>query len=406
MKNRINIETWFNTKDIKRYYFPGKIIEGKGSFEKAFEFLTDNNFAIIIIDSYFKNDKKIKKIFYQKNLLVKFIDGAPISQDIIDFYKKIPQTPDIVFCLGGGSVSDFGKALLAKITFGEFDSIGLHGKVPLEKSKKPLFISVPTTAASGAESSRYFVTYDKNDHHKVFGKNWNLVADWIFLDPYFLKSVSNQSLVSGAFDIFVHLFETLICKNESSITGEMISLECIPETMLAIHKAILNEERSDEVHSILLHCATFGGIAISNVRTGNIHEAAGALLEISDLNHPETLFVFFRSVIEQYSKSIKTKEKKLIDRFNMYEDLKNINSLFDLVFWWEQMFTRVNLDIKIKSLVSSIKLNPSEIKKHLFDRVWADKVWNLKEGPINSDEKSIMNIIIKSLAKYRSDFLN
>ena len=36
----------------------------------------------------------------------------------------------------------------------------------------------------------------------------------------------------------------------------------------------------------LQYAASLGGIAISNVRTGNIHEAAGALLEHSALTHP------------------------------------------------------------------------------------------------------------------------
>jgi alcohol dehydrogenase class IV len=401
----MQIETWFNTEEIKRFYFPGRIFVGPGVFLRAITLCSDHGGPVVVVADQVVHDmpfvSEALSALSGKIAGTFLVRGAPIAQEVKDFVRTLHEPPAVILVIGGGSATDFAKAVVAMFLFGTIDAVGLRGNTPRSNAgSKPVLVSVPTTAGSGAEASRYYVTYDRVDHHKVFGKSWQLVADWIMLDPVFLKSMPDGILVSCAFDAFVHLFETLICRHERSRIGEMFSLYGIGHIMDALSKAIYGGERSDEVYATLMEIATLGGVAISNVRTGNIHEAAGALLELTDLSHAETLFVFFRDAIEQYLEAIRDREKQLISHLRLVPAFADFASLEDVIRWWEAIFAKVSLDSRIQD--SIVKLQPSlaTVRDHVFQRIYSDKVWVTKESPLTLDEPAIRVLIDRSLARF------
>ena len=231
----MNIETWFNTEDIKRFYFPGRIFVGAGVLAHAVNLCRDIDGHVALVADKLVYDmpfvQQALAALNGKTVKTVLVQGAPVAQDVDAFVQTLGSQPAVVLVIGGGSATDFAKAVVASIYFGAIDGVGLHGNVARPRShSKPLLVSVPTTAGSGAEASRYYVTYDRNDHHKVFGKSWQLVADWIMLDPVFLRSMPEDILVSCAFDVFVHLFESFVCRYEKSWMGEMFSVPRYYET--------------------------------------------------------------------------------------------------------------------------------------------------------------------------------
>ena len=102
--------------------------------------------------------------------------------------------------VGGGSAIDAAKAVMAGALYGTYDGVGmgeLRGLEVLPGRPAPLLLCVPTTAGTGAEVSRYYVTYDCATRAKVHGKSWRLLADWVLLDPFVLRD-SPRSCWSGA----------------------------------------------------------------------------------------------------------------------------------------------------------------------------------------------------------------
>jgi alcohol dehydrogenase class IV len=321
----------------------------------------------------------------------------------MSFIGQIGNTPQVVISIGGGSAADFAKSIILHELFGSLDGVGVGQKLGAVKrsgSIRPIYVAIPTTAGSGAESSRYYVTYDKVTHAKVYGKTWEIVADWIFLDPLFLASMPVNALVGCAFDAFVHLFETLVAKHERSMFGEMFSLNGIPKIMNAIHLAVIENQRSDNVHEELLYGASLAGVAISNVRTGSIHEAAGALLELTTLSHAETLFVFFRTAIEQYLTEISDVEHSLIAQLKLLPAFASFSTMQDVISWWEMIFRQVRLDVKIKEAVSKVEPTLASAREHIFNRVYSDKVWIGKESPVVLSEKDIWYLVDGSLYRF------
>lgn len=400
----MQIEKWFNTETIKRFYFPGKIFIGRGVFEHALAICRDIEGAVVIV---------VDKAFAEKPFVItaletlkskisgmQVIAGAPIAQDVLEFVKTLNARPAAILAIGGGSVTDFSKAIASHFMYGSIDAVGLKGQTPNVLAPKPLLVSVPTTAGSGAEASRYYVTYDRHDHHKIFGKSWNLVADWIMLDPIFLEQMPEDILVACAFDAFVHLFETLICQHERSLLGDMFSLNGIAQIMGALDRAIYHGERNDKVHERLMQSATIGGVAISNVRTGNMHEAAGALLELTNLSHPETLYVFFRDVVEQYKHAITEREQLLLAHLRLIPHFEELDTIDDIIGWWETIFHKVGLDKKVRDRVKTCAYPTEQVREHVFKRVFADKVWINKESPVVLDEMAIKQVIDRSFQRF------
>jgi alcohol dehydrogenase class IV len=401
----MQIETWFNTEDIKRFYFPGRIFVGSGVFRRAVTLCANvDGLVAVVADQTIHDMPFVREGLSElstKTAGTLLVRGAPIAQEVEKFVQALDGPPAVVLAIGGGSATDFAKAVVASFLFGAIDGVGLRGNVArVVAGTKPVLVSVPTTAGSGAEASRYYVTYDKLDHHKVFGKSWNLVADWIMLDPVFLQSMPDGILVSCAFDAFVHLFETFICGRERSRMGEMFSLYGIGQVMEALNRATYCGERSDEVHAALMETATLGGVAISNVRTGNIHEAAGALLELTDLSHPETLFVFFRDAVEQYLEFIRDRERQLVSHLRLVPAFSGFTSMEDVIRWWETIFARVGLDSRIRNSIVGLTPSLDKVRNHIFQRIYSDKVWITKESPLALDEPAIRLFIDRSLARF------
>lgn len=402
----MNIETFFNDDIVKRFYFPGKIFIGSGISNKAIKLISEYDSVAIVVDCVFSDSEilsEIKKTLSNKKCHIWVIDGAPFTQDVVSFIEQIGSVPQAVVSIGGGSATDFAKSIILYELFGSIDGVGVGPKLNAAKrygSIRPVYIAIPTTAGSGAESSRYYVTYDKITHGKVYGKTWEIVADWIFLDPLFLNSMPATTIVGCAFDAFVHLFETLIAKHEASMFGEMFSLNGIPKIMNAVHLVVTQNQRDASVHEQLLYASSLAGAAISNIRTGSIHEAAGALLELTTLSHGETLFVFFRTAIEQYLEEISDLEQKLIAQLRFLPAFATFRTIQDVISWWEMIFHKVQLDIKIKAAVCNIESSFPSAREYIFNRVYSDKVWIGKESPVVLSEKDVWYLVDHSLHRF------
>jgi alcohol dehydrogenase class IV len=309
------------------------------------------------------------------------VDKLPKYEDVekVALSNNLPKN---VVAIGGGSTIDFAKGVMAKRMFGEIENlgIGLNSGSQNALADKPNFIAVPSTVGSGAESSRYFVLYREKNKEKVHGKSWSLIADFVLIDPNILKSAPLTVIVSSAFDSFIHFFESAICSKESNHLTKVLSRT----SMLSIinNLELFLSERTDE--RLLMNLgilSSLSGIAISNSRTGNIHEAAGALIEHVDLSHGETLFIFFKKALGQYQLKI----RPFLDEFLLNT---NFVSFDEVVAFWEQCFIRAGLISKIMYELERLD-DKVGVMNSIIMRLAADKVWNEKESPIQVTQEMI-----------------
>jgi alcohol dehydrogenase class IV len=138
--------------------------------------------------------------------------------------------------------------------------------------------------------------------------------------------------------------------------------------------------------------ASIAGCAISNTRTGNVHEAAGALLERVNLSHGETLMVFARVAFEQYKNEV----SETLDRTLMGTQFSSFDQAMT---WWEDLFQKNGMTDKLAEEIQNIK-DIDEVRSHIFQRVASDKVWVNKESPKQYLDQDVYELIDLSLASF------
>ena len=402
----LNIETFFNTKDLKRFFFPGRIFWGKDCRHYLHELIEPGKTIALFVDAFFAKSDFIhdfQKRYAKQIVLIEKIEGLPKAEQVKRVIEQLGNPPNILVSVGGGSTMDAAKAVMASFLFGTFDGIGIgarRGIRFLDGIDKPTFICLPTTAGTGADSSRYYVVYDSKTHTKIYGRSWKLVADWILLDPYFIRNLTDRFLVNSAFDAFIHFFESYLCRYERSWCGEMLSLDCMTRIFLSLDRILQERERDDEHFLQLLYSATMAGVAISNIRTGLIHEAGGALLEHTSLSHSETLFVFFRETCELYIEHMEERVALLLRRFNTEYPKPGWTSLERIIQWWEEHFEQTGITDRIIQVMRQADAPMDEIKRWIYERVHSDRVWVEQEGPMPLDDNRIRAWIAASLGRF------
>lgn len=397
-------ESYFNSLDGKRFYSPAKIHWGKKAFSTVLELLRGAN-AVVFFDQYF--DKSVYITELQKALsdlsFFYSVSGSPSPEEIssvsVQFCSSTQQA-DVVLAIGGGSTIDFAKAFLARQMWGDIDGVGMgerRSESPIN-NRRQTFIAMPTTAGTGAECSRYYVTYSQVNRKKIHGKSWQLVADWVFLDPELAMNAPNQLKIESAFDAFVHLTESYLCMEEASWVNGAICRAALTELRSGLD-LILSGVHLENGMLQVMAASSIAGIAISNVRTGHIHEMAGAFLEGVSLNHPQSLWVFFKSGL-QLIESSEAGSNKLMEVSRSF----GATTWREVVEFWESAFSKCGTQAHIELVIRALEADALEnLRTAVIIRTVSDAVWATKECPVRLTRSAIDSVYRQSVAEFRNE---
>ncbi len=208
--------------------------------------------------------------------------GAEPSSDEIDRCAvAVDGVVDSIFAAGGGSTLDFAKALaLVKVSGGaiadyEFGSRSFNGALPLTL--------MPTTCGSGSEVTQYAVI-----NNSVSGRKFTLGDDCLrakraYVIPDLLQTLPVNQILATALDGFIHALEALLNEVRNPII-EPLGIEA----MRLIHRHLITivqgEYGIEQLEGVAL-ASLYGGICITNSRTGLIHTLSVAFSEFHKLSH-------------------------------------------------------------------------------------------------------------------------
>lgn len=402
-----DLDRWFNTADQKRFYLPSRVMAGVGMFGKALELIDHYDSVILVYDSFFENRSQLLQIkgrLGERLVGEAKVTGSPWVEDAEQLgLSKADAPPEAVLVLGGGSAADFAKAFISYMLFGRLEMGPLidHPKPEPEfAQRRPILISITTTAGSGAEASRYIAVYSKETRSKKIARSFTFLCDWVFLDPIFLRDCPLPVLLNCAFDVCVHYLETMVCRYESSTYSRGLSTQGIIVVMRVLDRILFKGKREDGDLSDLMIYATMAGGAISNVRTGHIHEAAGALLELSTLNHGETLFVFFRTFIEDYKEHLAPLLAPALLQLSAEGVLRQGAGVTEFLDFWDRCYEESGLTARISSLLQELPVTDAAFNDHIFNRAYEDKVWMEKEGPSRLSPEDLRGLMAAAFARF------
>ena len=109
-------EKFFNNYKKKRIFIPSKIFYGENLNNEIYECIKEKK-VIIIADNFFKNNSVFKKLKNKLNKYVVntfYISGPPKVENINKIFKKINGKYNTILSVGGGTITDFSKAIMAK----------------------------------------------------------------------------------------------------------------------------------------------------------------------------------------------------------------------------------------------------------------------------------------------------
>ena len=394
----LNINNFYNTADIKRFYFPGKIFMGVDSRNILFQLLGSESKVILVCDIFFSNDpftNEIIKKFPVDKLKFLIVGSEPDTRMVGEYISELKYFEyDVIIAIGGGSTIDTAKALLAYKIYNKYYKIGYGENRDLREisfGNKPVFAAMPTTAGTGSETSRYYLISDNETKEKTVSRSWSVVPEYVILDPYFLQNASKKLLALTAFDAFVHLWETFICKYERSEYGDMLSLTGMSKIIPGIHKIVNGLDIDLKLLMDLQFAACLGGIAIANVRTGLMHDAGEALSAQISLSHPETLVVFFREAFNLVKEAIEGTQNYLFEQATFVK--YGIKSIDDLINFWTDVFDYLNIT---RDLKNKLKCNFVSNEK-IVEKIYQDKVLIEKESPLKLSKEDLEYFVEKSI---------
>lgn len=385
-------ESFFNA-DTQRFFSPAKWFWGPSAVARGAELVSELERPLLVVDAALLAHPVTQSLMTAGNWSDKIIhSGITLTERCRELAPQLADAGAIV-TVGGGSAIDTVKTALAEWLYGDLDGVGMgprRGEAPIIGRKRPLLVCFPSTCGSGAEASRYYVSYRQADRAKVHGKSWALVADWIFGDPAFLRDAPRRLLVETAFDAFVHFWESYLCRHEAGLLSRALAVHGMETILQALPRALAGDCGA---LTPLIYAGTLGGVAISNVRTGHIHEAAGVLLEACELSHGATLFVFFDAALAQVS-PIVAADPTLTSLLERYCG-EGPDAVAPLGAWWKSCFDEVG---SLASITAELRHrdNP-QLRQAISSRVVADRVWCTKESPVALDAAAIERFVSGAL---------
>lgn len=245
--------------------------------------------AFIVTDAMVQEMGYVRKV--QEQLTVAGLESACFAEvepdPSLETVKRCAAqmaafAPDLVVALGGGSSLDAAKAAwflyerpdidLASVT--PFEHFGLRSRAR--------FVTIPTTAGSGAEVTAAAVITDTVDERKMEIASYELIADLTIVDPQFSASMPVQLTADTGIDVLTHAVEGYA----STFANDFSDALCLHAARMVFEylpRACANGAADPKAREKMANAATIGALGMSNSHIALAHalgHSAGTLLRL------------------------------------------------------------------------------------------------------------------------------
>jgi alcohol dehydrogenase len=323
--------------------------------------------------------------------------SPPVIDEAAAKFRK--KNIELVVGIGGGSVTDAGKAISAMIP--KEDSIknyleGVGNKT--HDGKKIPYIAIPTTSGTGSEATKNAVISEIGpEGFKKSLRHDNLIPNIALIDPELMISCPPSISAACGMDAFTQLLEAYVSPKGSPITDALAfsGMKYIDKNLLS---ACSSGASNIEVRTAVAYGSLMSGIALANAGLGIVHGLASAIGGLFDIPHgvicgtllAEATKLNINKLHEQDS-SGKESLKKHADIGSLLSEDKtektekideNCSKLINILDRWTQ-------ELKIERL-GKYGINIDDID------IIIEKT-GLKNNPIKLEKEDITNILINRL---------
>jgi alcohol dehydrogenase class IV len=223
------------------------------------------------------------------------VEANPPMANVDAALAQWRQAPaEAVLAVGGGSVIDAAKILVARLCSDlPVEEMLQRGDAALTRPA-PLFVAVPTTAGTGSESTVAALIKDAAGRKRVF-RSHRSQPRWIVLDPELTLGLPVHVTASTGFDVVMHALGAAGNRAVQPI-GQALAEQALARAVAWLPR-VLAEPRSLEARSEMLQASHAAGVAISLKGVDGIHGLCTPLESLASQPHGHVLSVIYEPVM-------------------------------------------------------------------------------------------------------------
>lgn len=279
---------------ISNYYNPVCIKWGSDSINSLAEVLDSRTKKVLLLtgkNSLAKSGKldQILKLLNKKEVhLFNDINSNPEIDELFSIKRSTDKFDyNIIVAIGGGSVLDVGKALIAFKNLNIEDELKMKEAV-INKSYTSTrintkLIAIPTTSGTGSELTQWATIWDKKDNKKYSVDDPRLYPERAIIDPILTLNLPLNLTISTALDALSHATEAYWSKK----SNEIVRIHALKSIRLIVSniKPLIENPNNIMLREKLSLGSMFAGLAFSNTRTTVCHSISYPLTAMFDIPH-------------------------------------------------------------------------------------------------------------------------
>ncbi|MGD2246240.1 MAG: iron-containing alcohol dehydrogenase [Candidatus Aminicenantes bacterium] len=287
---------------------------------------------------------------------------------------------DFVFCLGGGSVIDSGKAVSAGLFGDVWDFIEKRSEI----IRSLPVVAVSTTSGTGSHVTPYAVINNSDTCEKKTLRHKLLVPKLSLVDMNITENVPPYIIATTGFDVLCHAVEVYTLEDSDGASSEF-ALKAIELVGKHLYNSFSNKSREDKEG--MAYADIFAGIALALKKTHVAHAISHPITaRFPEINHGHALACVATKTLDMQFKRVEGEIKK---RFHEINFALGIDS---------------DLPSSLKKLIQNLKLDKPVRKMSAEDlqTLYEDTVgyrWSsVERSPCPMSKEDIKNIIFESFS--------
>ncbi|MFX1361334.1 MAG: iron-containing alcohol dehydrogenase [Promethearchaeota archaeon] len=379
------------------------IIFGPGVITQLFDIITKfgKNVLFVIGEKSLKKSGKWSEII--KNLEINSINYSYVSvsgepsptlvDSVVNQYRD--KKPDLVVGIGGGSVTDAGKAISAMMLKKDTIKNYLEG-VGTKKhdGKKIPFIAIPTTSGTGSEATKNAVISEiGSEGFKKSLRHDNLVPNYSVIDPELIISCPPSVTAACGMDAFTQLLEAYT-SNKSTPMTDSLAYSGMKYMKDAIIPAYTTGHSDMNVRSSMAYGSLMSGICLANAGLGIIHGLASPIGGFFEMPHGVicgTLLAESTRMNIEKLKELGASGKQALQKY------AHVGALFDI----NKCFNATKIDYYCSLLIKVLESWTSELNIDLLGKYGIQEddierivnITRLKNNPVSLTKEDIRKIL-------------
>ena len=296
--------------------------------------------------------------------------------------------------IGGGSVLDTGKVIAALLTNeGEiFEYLEVIGKGNKLVNPSVPYITIPTTAGTGAEVTRNAVLTSLEHKVKVSMRSPFMLPFCAIIDPLLTLSMPKDVTAYTGLDAMTQLIEAYVSNKANPLTDSLCreGLKLVARSLSEVYINGNNKSARED-----MACASlFGGLGLANSKLGAVHGFAGPLGGNIHAPHGSICGCLLPFVMEANIKELKSKQESSITLFKYNEIAKIITrnedaDLFDCIVFVRKLCIFFGIPNLAELGLSKNKINT------IVEQ--AQRASSMKGNPVLLPYEELQNILTSAL---------